>query len=164
MNEIGDKTAAAAEELRTTNNTEACEEYNRSADAFYSLIDEDLKICREYNNRYNRDQGETVVADSFLKPGETSEEAAARVQPVSEEPSKPAETVETAAEPEETAPVSETPETEAEETSEPAPVIEEEKPVEEEPVEEKPTVTELPAAEPEAVIPVSEETPTEQAE
>jgi hypothetical protein len=164
MNEIGDKTAAAAEELRTTNNTEACEEYNRSADAFYSLIDEDLKICREYNNRYNRDQGETVVADSFLKPGETSEEAAARVQPVSEEPSKPAETVDTAAEPEETAPVSETPETEAEETSEPAPVIEEEKPVREEPVEEKPAVTELPAAEPETVIPVSEETPTEQAE
>lgn len=164
MNEIGDKTAAAAEELRTTNNTEACEEYNRTADAFYSLIDEDLKICREYNNRYNRDQGETVVADSFLKPGETSEEAAARVQPVSEEPSKPAETVETAAEPEETAPVSETPETEAEETSELAPVIEEEKPVEEEPVEEKSAVTELPAAEPETVITVSEETPTEQAE
>ena len=161
MNEIGDKTEAAAEELKTSNNTDALEEYNRSADAFYSLIDEDLKICREYNNRYNRDLGETVVADSFLKPGETSEEAAARVQPVSEEPSSPAESAEPAAEPEETGSVPEPAEPQAEEKAEPDPVSAEEIPAEEKPAEEVPAAAEIPDAAPETVKAVSEDAPAE---
>ena len=52
MNEIGEKTEAAVAELRTSTNTEAVEEYRNTADAFYSLIEEDLRICDEYSSRY----------------------------------------------------------------------------------------------------------------
>ena len=126
MNEIGAKTEDAVEELRTSNNTEAVEDYNRTADSFYSLIDEDLKICREYSNRYNRDDGETVVADSFLKPGETSEEAHANVQPVSEEGSAPSAQAEDAGTPEEPVPAAEPQEAEAPQETEETAVTSEE--------------------------------------
>ncbi len=52
MNEIGEKTEAAVTELRTSTSTEAVEEYRNTADAFYSLIEEDLRICDEYSSRY----------------------------------------------------------------------------------------------------------------
>ena len=94
MNEIGQKTEAAVHELQNTNDLDAVEDYNRSADAFYSLIDDDLRVCDEYSRRYI--EAETPQAEANTEPA-----PAAESEPASEEEVKPSEgNAEEAAEPE----------------------------------------------------------------
>ena len=119
MNEIGQKTEAAVNELNTSNNTEAVEEYNRSADAFYSLIREDLKICREYSSRYNPKQ---ETAEPEPEAAETPKtESAVTETPASEDtPEKPEPAAEAAAPAESEAAPEETEAKEAEPSAETA--------------------------------------------
>ncbi len=125
MNEIGQKTEAAVNELNTSNTTEAVEEYNRSADAFYSLIQEDLKICREYSSRYNPKQetAEPAPAEAEASAPDSAAESASAAEKAAEMPESASENTETANSEDEpaegkageTKPAAETAEPEAEE-------------------------------------------------
>ena len=94
LNEITAKTTAAVDEIRFTADSRCKKEYDESAEAYYSLIDEELNICTEFLGQQNISiRPAEVPAEpevkpepaEELKPREEVKEESAEAGPAAEE-------------------------------------------------------------------------------